>query len=674
MIRQAAIVLCSVTAAAQVPQPNPFDTANQAYFQARQKGQYDVATAQREEMNRLLPTLAPDEPQFGGRAQTLAQLYDGDGMSVKGRAVLEGALSRADGAKAPGQVRVSLLLALATFWERDRNLLKSLAFLERAVAVAEQTPDTVEPQRNAASNARQIVGFQSREAFVFANPGSVISRLGRASSISPGIDRAALYTRLADLYQRLGRPDQAAAVVAKMKALPAQPNNLALAQYYQQHGDLDQAAAIYKKQIEEPGANPLQTIFPAQSLAGIYEQQKRPDDAAAVLRQAIATLDATGQPEMTSALRQRLATLLYQSGHVEAADQAFPLPADNGASGTVSYAQYLGNTQRAAQGETILADYLTAHPSLSANERRNVMGSLANLARAAGDSKNAEAYSREASQMLALTDPPPDVVRIEPVLRKAQTEANTGNIPEAIVLTTQAIAQSGTARDRDALTRMAPSVADSISSKAPQQADELYRNVSATAQSWSADTMQPWLAVAASYPRFLISQQRTGEVPPAIERYRAALKIASGADTGWMEEPLRLTIELERIRNSPAAAIPAAQNLVALDEALSGPTSEQSYRAMETLADVYRSTFDSARALPAFLQTITIADAVFPANDRRRVQARTNAAGLLIAERRLDEAEQMVVEAMALRDPTQRGTRDALPQMLDQIHALKKAR
>jgi tetratricopeptide (TPR) repeat protein len=246
-------------------------------------------------------------------------------------------------------VRVSLLLALATFWERDRNLLKSLAFLERAVAVAEQTPDTVEPQRNAASNARQIVGFQSREAFVFANPGSVISRLGRASSISPGIDRAALYTRLADLYQRLGRPDQAAAVVAKMKALPAQPNNLALAQYYQQHGDLDQAAAIYKKQIEEPGANPLQTIFPAQSLAGIYEQQKRPDDAAAVLRQAIATLDATGQPEMTSALRQRLATLLYQSGHVEAADQAFPLPADNGASGTVSYAQYLGNTQRGAR-------------------------------------------------------------------------------------------------------------------------------------------------------------------------------------------------------------------------------------------------------------------------------------------------------------------------------------
>src|SRR5271169_796713 len=96
MIRQAAFVLCSAIALGQVQPGEPFDIANRAYWQARQKGQYDVATAQREEMNRLLQGEAPDQTQFAGRAQSLAQVYDNDGMSAIGRAVLEGALARAE--------------------------------------------------------------------------------------------------------------------------------------------------------------------------------------------------------------------------------------------------------------------------------------------------------------------------------------------------------------------------------------------------------------------------------------------------------------------------------------------------------------------------------------------------------------------------------------------------
>ena len=62
MIRQAAFVLCSMLAVGQIPQEDPFDAASQAYFQARQKGQYDVASALREEMKRLLQAEAPDAP------------------------------------------------------------------------------------------------------------------------------------------------------------------------------------------------------------------------------------------------------------------------------------------------------------------------------------------------------------------------------------------------------------------------------------------------------------------------------------------------------------------------------------------------------------------------------------------------------------------------------------
>ncbi len=469
-------------------------------------------------------------------------------------------------------------------------------------------------------------------------------------------------------------------MLAKIKALPAQPDNWNLAQYYQQHGDLDQAAAIYKKQMEEAAADPQQMLFPAQSLASVFEQQKRPDDAAAVLQEAATALDASGNPEQaaqSAGLRQRLATLLYQNGHTEAADQAFPPPADNSAAAsqlTVSYANYLGATKRAAQGETLLADYLAAHPALNASEQGNILVSLANLAGYAGDSKRAEEYSQEARQKFQPKDPPAEVVLIQPALQKAQAAANSGNTAEAIALVTEAIAQSGNARDRDALAHMAPSLANSIGVKAAVQADELFRNISEVTQSWSADTMSPWLAALESYPRFLMSQQRAGEVPPAVARYQAALKTAHGPDTGWLEEPLRLTIDLERGRNSPQAAIPAAQSLLALEESLDGPISEPGYRAAETLAELYQSTNDFVRALPLYLQTISIADSIFRADDSRRTQPRMNAATLLIAEHRFDEAEQVVLEGMALPavTPTRRGS--AFPQLLEQIHALQKSR
>ena len=677
MIRPAALLLCSAIAVAQAPQENPFDAAGQAYWQARQKGQYAAATTQRESMNGLLASQAAGDPLFAGRAQTLAQIYDGDGMSAKGRAVLEAALARAQAAGASGAARASLLVSLASLWERDRNLLKAVAYMEQAFAVAEQTPYSED--RKAAPASGWVVAMPSRTAFIAS---SGVSRLGATmgpfgAGNSPTLDRTSLYTRLADFDQRLGRRDQAAAVLAKIKALPTQPDNWNLAQYYQQHGDLDQAAAIYKKKMEEAAADPQQMLSPAQSLASVYEQQKRPDDATAVLQEAVTALDASGKPELaaqSAGLRQRLATLLFQNGHTDAADQAFPPPVDNGAAPsqlTVSYANYLGATKRAAQGETLLADYLAAHAGLTAGEQGNILVSLANLAGYAGDSKRAEAYSNEAREMFQPKEPPAEVVLIQPTLQKAQAAANTGNTAEAIALATEAMTRSATARDRDALARTAPSLANAISIKAAAQADELFRDISELTQSWSADTMSPWLTTLESYPRFLMSQQRTGEVPPAIARYQAALKTTHGPDTGWLEDPLRLTIEMERGRNSPQSAIPAAQNLLALEESLDGPVSEPGYRAAETLADLYRSTNDPARALPLYQQTITIADSIFPADDRRRIQTRMNAAMVLIAERRLDEAEQVVLEGMALPVATPPGS-SGFAALLGQIRALRQ--
>jgi len=676
MIRPAGLLLCSAIAFAQTPTENPFDAANLAHSQARQKGEFAVATTQRETMNSLLATQSASDPLFAGRAQTLAQIYDSDGMSAKSRAVLEDASARAQAAGASGAARVSLLVGLSSFWERDRNLLKAVAYMEQAVTVAEQTPQSED--RKAAPSSGWVVGMQTRAYFASFPGGSRLGAFG--PGFAPTLDRTSLYTRLADFYQRLGRRDQAAAVLAKIKALPAQPDNGNLAPYYQRHGDLDQAAAIYKKQMEEAAPNPQQMVFPAQSLASVYEQQKRPDDAAAVLQEAATALDALGKPEFaaqSAGLRQRLATLLFQNGHPEAADQAFPPPADNGTAAsqftTVSYANYLGATKRAAEGETLLADYLAAHPALNEGEQGNVLNSLANLAANAGDTKRSEEYGREAREKFRPKQPPAEVTLIGPALQKAQAAATTGNTAEAVALLTEAITQSANARDRDSLGNMGPTVANAIAIKAAVQADELFRNISEVTQSWSADTLSPWLATLQSYPQFLLAEQRAGEVPPAIARYQAALKTAHGPDTGWLEEPLRLTIDMDRGRNLPQAAIPAAQNLLALEETLDGPVSEPGYRAAETLADLYRSTNDNARALLLYQQTIAIADSIFPADDRRRIQPRMNAVMVLIAERRLDEAEQMVIEGMALPIATPPGSTGFAP-LLKQIQALRQVR
>ena len=60
----------------------------------------------------------------------------------------------------------------------------------------------------------------------------------------------------------------------------------------------EQAAAFYRKQIEDSEADPGQMTFPAQRLASVYKQMKRLDDAAAVLREAITAIDASGNPEL----------------------------------------------------------------------------------------------------------------------------------------------------------------------------------------------------------------------------------------------------------------------------------------------------------------------------------------------------------------------------------------
>ena len=677
MNRGMVCLLLTLPAVAQIAQRDPFDAALQAFWTARSAGHFEEAAAKREEARKLLERTALDAPQFGNRVLSVTQLYESGGMSRQARSIAEEALSRAEGLGQSHPTRIQLLNTLASSWQQDRNLLKALACLEKAAAAVDAAPLAKSPVPGAEGQPysnRAFVGFSGRNV---------------ASRLDPVQDNNFVYPRLADLYQQLGRPDAAAAVLAKMRAL-ATNNDAALASIYERQGQLDEAAAIYKKLAEQAAANPQsqpwQVAGPLQSLANLYQREQRYGEAAAALQQAVAALDASGKPEahnQTISIRQSLASILHQAGQTQAADEVYQQlltetkdGRDGMHTGLLSnYANYLGATKRGAQAETFLNDYMANHPNLAPSEESSLLFSLANVARMSGQPKRADEYQRAAMEKQQAAQPTPTgQVFIGKDLQKAQRAANGGNLDEAFGLALQAMDAAGHAVDRDQAVWQVPSIAATLANtKAPDKAEQLYQRLFGLVESWSADTLQPILNVLQNYPRFLMQQQdRWPEVPGAIERYRSALTTARGEGTGWLEEALRLSIDFERAHGSQARALSAAQDLLALEESLNGNTSEPYLRAAETLAEVCESTGDSGRALPLRRQTVAIADLVFPASARRGY-IRIQVALALARQRQFDEAERLANEALAIGETMRPPQANSFAQQLEQIRQMKAA-
>ena len=141
---------------------------------------------------------------------------------------------------------------------------------------------------------------------------------------------------------------------------------------------------------------------------------------------------------------------------------------------------------------------------------------------------------------------------------------------------------------------------------------------------------------------------RLAEAPAAIERYRTLVIAAHGAESGNLGDALRMTLDFERARHSPPISLTPAEDLLALEESLSGATSEPYLRALQTVAQVYDYNGDRERALPLRRQMVAIADRVFNASDPQRGMIRTEAAQALAALGQFDEAERLAVEAVAI--------------------------
>jgi tetratricopeptide (TPR) repeat protein len=666
MHRAPLFLVCSLAALAQQStQQDPLDTAIQAVWQARSNGRFEDAAAAREQARAQLQRAPADSPRFTDWVYQVMQLYQHSNLNVQARVVLQESLTRTGplGDSHPSQI--AILSALGDSWRQDGNLLKAVGYLEKTAAAQTAAPPAAGAQRA----TRGVIFLGNRTSYD-----------GYASGGYFGSGILA-YTQLADLYQKLGRPDAVAAVAVKMRAL-ASNDETALARFYEQRGQFEEAAAIYKK-LAEQTADPYAKANGWQSLANLYAGQEHYTDAIAAIQQAIAAVQSSDNPGIRSqSLYQNLACYMGQAGLLDQGDQVYQQLLQQNRDGPREaqvldmYAQYLADTKRGAQGENLLKDYLAGSSSPDPQQKASVLFQLANLARRTGDSQSADEY-QQAGQALQPQPPAPSLgqSRIGEELREAQTAVSQHRLDDAYALAMRALDAAVQAADGQQVEWLVPQVAHALAAnKESAKAGQLFQRLFALAQNWSVDSMQPLIAVAQSYTRFLMSQpDRWSEVPAAIEQYRSVLIDANGSDSGSLAEPLQMRIEFERSQMQWEKADALARELLELQESLSGNTSDPYLRDLQTAARVYEAAGDSARALPLLRKAITVADLLAtPNNDWRRSETRMDTALALARQGQFDEAEALGEEAVALQRPT-RTPRPPLAQQLERIRWMKQA-
>ena len=645
---------------------DPLDAALQAVWQARNNGNFEGTAAAREQAHVLLQRVPADSPRFAGWAQQVAAAYQNSSWNVQARAILQEALARTASLGDSHPSRIALLNALGESWRQDGNLLKAVGYLEQAAAAQPTAPPAVTPQ------------LPTRAVFVSGKFGSF---RGDGGSYPGNAINA--YIRLADLYRELGRPDAIAAIAVKIRML-ATNDELALARFYEQNGQPDEAAAIYKK-LADQAADPQARLGAWQSLANVYANEERYTDAIACLQQAVAAAQASDNPGIRSQalwMQQTVASYMNQAGRPDQADQVYQQLLQQSRGGPQesqmlgAYAQYLANTERAAQGESLLREYLAGDANLDPQQRMNALFQLANIARGTGDSKHADEYF-QAAQALQPQPPAPGAgeILIGDELQKAQAAANQHRWDDAYGLALHALDIAAQAADRQQLEWGIPQIANSLAAnKETARAEQLFHRLIALAQTWKVEHVQPLIVATQNYVHFLSGQRdRWGEVPAAIEQFRSVLIEANGPDSGRLGEPLRMKVQFERSHLPWEKAEASVRELLQFEESVSGNTSEPYLNDLQTAARIYQAAGDFAHALPLFRQSIAIADLLGTTrNAWRRSQTRMDTALALAHLGQFDEAETLGEEAVALQQ-TMRTPSAPLEQQLEQIRRMKQA-
>jgi len=609
--------------------PDPVDAAIQAVWQARRDGA-PVDPAQREEARQALAEAPISSPQYAAWAETIAQFYT---SPVQSRAVLEEALGRVEPLGKNSATRMNLLNALSDSWQQDRNLLQALACAEQAALIHP--------------------------------PAAPVSQGARFIAINGAIrsdgNNSYAYRRLAELYRELGRPQDVETLIARIAASGA--SDPFLASLYEREGRMEDAAKVYQRQVDG-ASDPQQSIGALQMLSGFDARNQHFSDAIAALQKAIdtaAALPSTGMPNQSFWLRQDMARLLQQAGRTDDADalyqqllaQSQSLPAVN-TQMLFSYANYLGSTNRAAQAQSILENFLNSGSSLEPWEQSNALFNLANLAQQSGNSDRAEQYRKRANDIQRSQNPMPNSpvpgLTISGKLTEAFTAANAGKFDDALTLALEAIGAAPSARDRATLVSQASNLAITMAHKAPDAAQEIFDRLFAAVPAWDdGSSLEP---LHQNYVRMLLNQRRWPEASRALEDYRDVLIADRGPGTGWLDQYYRMKIELAQTQGAKSDAATAAEEFLKYEATLNGDTSDPYLSALELAAPTIERSGSTGRALDLYRRSIAVIDLVTSPGDIRRASLRGNAALALARAGQFDDAEALARQAVAISGTT----------------------
>lgn len=631
MLRAVVGFLCIGVSWAQPPAMNPVDAAIQAVYSSQVRfGPMVGDPTLRDAARQALADAPIDSPQYGSWAHAISRFY---GNGLQARAVLEEALARTESLPKNSVIRITLLTAMSDWWQQDRNLLQALSYAEQ---VMELGPALAPPSRNVMPRTLAVSG-----------------RLGVGGS-----NGSFAYQRVADLYRRLGRPDEIAALTAK---LAAQGNNaMLLESLYEREGKLDEAEKILQNEVQQ-AANPQESVGRYQALSSFYRQHQRYDDAVTALQQAISaasSIPARGGLGQNFWLRQDLAGLLQQAGKADAADAVYQqLLSDaqstqgNMYTQTLSiYANYLGSTNRAQQGETLLNNYVSsAH--LEPWEQINVFGTLSNLAARSGDQEAASKYRKQSQaiqhEMNTQVVTPQQGVMISETLQKASTAANAGKIDDAFTLVLEAIGEAPSARDRFALVSQASNVALMMAvHKGEDRAQQIWDRLFTTVATW--DDPESMERLYQNFAQYQENRQKWTEAADALEKYREVLIANHGPGTGWLEDYYRRKIQLANRHLDKQAAAAAAREFLKFEVTLSGDTSEPYLNVMEVAAPALEAAGAQDEALALYRREVKVVDLVAEPNSGQRAMVRSNVALALAHAGEFEEAETLALQAAAI--------------------------
>jgi tetratricopeptide (TPR) repeat protein len=546
-------------------------------------------------------------------------------MGIQQRAVIEQSLSRAASLPAAHPIRIDLLCRLARAWETDRNLLRSLSYLEQAAAAIEHlTPE----ERESLPIRMSLTGWSSQ---IDAN-GSV-------------------YMQLFDIYRKLGRNQDAARVPERAAAHVLNSGSM-IASFEKQLDRPDEAVAIYSRLAAE-ASDPAGSAEALYSLAELYHQQKRYVDAIMTTRQAINRLESSMREDywyLTLWMRQSVADMLREAGEPEAAEQEYRALIDESQNAPryaqipiiSHYARYLAATSRGSAAVQLVKQYSAAHLDLRPDQQLMLENTVAELD---PDAPSASNKGRSSSPVdSARPSTPSTQARESPVTKALQAVNLNGSPADAMVLITQAIDGVSSAADLNLVVERLPGFANALAfHKANAEATEVYKRLLDLAERWAVADRGPLLKVEQKRFESLALSPGSADTEEAEREYREDLIKLRGETTGWLEDVLYV-----RARCGGRVAAPvAAKELLALEETLNGNTSEPYMAALDAIAN-FSESYDLEGAAALRAKIVPIADLLYNTHDICRGWVRIRVAMMYAVLRRFDEARAMSNEALAI--------------------------